>query len=204
MKLLPRVPFTKSQTLSTSGGAETQASSRGPSGLAKTALRGRAGSRVPAGALSRPGRTRRPRPPGHEVVQAPGGSRRARAGRRGRRSPGELRRASLPRELSPGWSLRRSRPESRAPVTRGPGALAHLADCILFPPPATPPRASRRSGLASRNPVRAAERAHWPAGAAGLHKYMVPGHGAGQGESAAPAASLPPSWTPPFRLQSWK
>lgn len=99
----------------------------------------------PAGARSRPGRTRRPRPPGRAVVQEPGGSRRARAGRRARRSPDELRRASLPRGLSPGWSLRRSRPESRAPVTRGPGALAHLADCILFPPPATPPRAPRRS-----------------------------------------------------------
>lgn len=40
--------------------------------------------------------------------------------------------------VNSGWSPPRSRPGSSAPVTRSPGALAHLADSILFPPPALP------------------------------------------------------------------
>lgn len=59
-------------------------------------------------------------------------------GRRARSAPAEpWARRAFPR-LSPGWSPRCVRGVS---VTRGPGALTHLADSILFPhpPPASLP-----------------------------------------------------------------
>lgn len=161
----------------------------------------------PAGARSRPGRTRRPPPPGRPAARLC--KSRAAAAGRGRGGAQGAAPMNSGEPAFPGGYLRGGvcgvparRAAHRSPEARAPSLTSLTASSSHPQPPRPGPRAA--PGQASRNPVRPTERAHWPPGAAGLHKYMVPGHGAGQGESAAPAASLLPSWTPPLRLHSWK
>lgn len=173
------------------------------------------GRRADSGAPSRrrqpsPGRTRRPRPPGSAIVQARGCSR----GRHCRLLPAGAGRGGAlgAHPVNSGWSPPRSRPGSSAPATRSPGALAHLADSILFPPPALPttplPRVPRPSGPGQPGPTPPYSACSLATqGLPCLHKYMVPGHGAWRGIGGNRRAQQHLSAlldTSTSRLQTWK
>lgn len=107
-----------------------------------------------------------PCPPCVAIVQAqlraparPAAACRRRERRRARSAPAEpwARRAFL--RLSPGWSPRCVCRASSVSVTRGPGALTHLADSILFP---HPPPSPRPSHPCQPVPLRSTQLAHWP------------------------------------------
>lgn len=122
-----------------------------------------------------------PCPPCVAIVQAqlraparPAAACRRRERRRARSAPAEpwARRAFL--RLSPGWSPRCVCRASSVSVTRGPGALTHLADSILFP---HPPPASLPSLPAGSPPLYSAcslATSSMPC----FHKYEVPKPGA--------------------------
>lgn len=123
-----------------------------------------------AGAGGLPGSPRGPWPPCVAIVQAqlraaarPAAACR-RAGRRARCAPAEpWARRAFP-GLSPGWSPPCARQASSASVTRGLGALTHLADLpslTLLTPSSSHSRPPRPSQLCQQVPLRPTQRAHW-------------------------------------------